>query len=105
MKKFKKGDNIKVISGNDKGKIGKIISTNDKKVIISGVNVRKIHKKPKGEQPGEIIKLERPIHISNISHIDENNKASKISFLVEDGEDKKFKRKSRILKTTGKKLN
>ena len=55
-KKFKKGDNVIVITGSDKGKTGKIISVEKDRVTIEGINIATIHKKPSAQQPGHIIK-------------------------------------------------
>ncbi len=103
--KFRKNDEVLVISGSNKGKKGKIRSIFKKeKVIIDGVNVVTIHKKASSSTSGEIKKIEKPIHISNISHIDVNRPA-KIGFRIESGDGKGFFRKSRILKKTGKKID
>jgi large subunit ribosomal protein L24 len=102
-KKFKKGDNVIIITGTSKGKQGKITSVMDNKVIVEGVNLATIHKKPTQTAPGAIIKKEKPIHISNISHV-ENNKAVKIKFVIESGEGKIFTRKHRISKKSNQKI-
>ena len=103
MKKFKKGDQVIVIAGSSKGKIGKITSVAGEKVVVEGVNIATIHKKPTSQTPGQIVKIEKPIHISNISHV-ENGKAVKVKFVVEAGEGKVFARKSRVSKKSGKKI-
>ena len=103
MNKYKKGDQVIVITGSDRKKIGKIISINGNKVVVEGVNLATVHKKPTNNAPGEIIKVEKPIHISNISHI-ENDKPVKVSFKIEAGAGKAFSRKSRVSKKTGKKI-
>lgn len=65
--KLRKGDQIVVIAGNDKGKTGKILYLLPNKIIVEGVNVRKKHmKKTQENQQGQIIDVERPIHISNV---------------------------------------
>ena len=102
--KFKKGDNVIVITGSSKGKQGKIISIVDDKAIVEGVNIATIHKKPTQSAPGSIIKKEKPIHVSNISHV-ENNKPIKIKFVIEQGEGKIFTRKHRISKKSKQKIN
>jgi large subunit ribosomal protein L24 len=102
-KKFKKGDEVIVISGSNKGKIGKIQSLTESRVLVEGVNLKTIHKKPTSTNPGEIVKSERSIHISNISHV-EDGKAVKIKFSIESGEGKSFTRKNRISKKSGKKI-
>ncbi|HBY57109.1 MAG TPA: 50S ribosomal protein L24 [Candidatus Atribacteria bacterium] len=69
---FKKGDNVLVISGDDKGKSGKIVSIFPEKmrVIIEGVNFLKKHNKPSQKVPqGGVIKKEGTLHISNIKLI------------------------------------
>ncbi len=100
IKKYKKGDEVIVKVGKDKGKIGKIskVITASEKVIISGVNISKKHQKPSQESKGGIIDKEMPIHISNILAYDsKSKKPSKVGFKVEDG------KKIRILKSSGEK--
>ncbi|KUL24562.1 50S ribosomal protein L24 [Chlorobium limicola] len=65
----KKNDSVVVISGNDKGKAGKVLKVYPQKgrVIIEGVNIRKRHMKPTQSHPqGSIIEREFPIHASNV---------------------------------------
>ena len=65
----KKNDSVVVISGNDKGKSGKILKVFPLKsrVIVEGVNIRKRHMRPTQGQPqGSIIEREFPIHASNV---------------------------------------
>ena len=98
IKKYKKGDEVIVKTGKDKGKIGKISKViNDlDKVVITGINISKKHQKPSQESKGGIINKEMPIHISNILGYDaKTKKSSKIGFKIEDG------KKIRILKTSG----
>lgn len=85
MKKFKKGDTVMVITGADRGKTGEIIRLlpANRRVIVSGVNVRTKHIKPRGtDQPGGLEKEERPIAISNIAlvHPSDKKKASRVGF-------------------------
>lgn len=103
MNKFKKGDKVIVIAGASKGKVGNIKSISDQKVIVEGANIATIHKKPTQSGPGQIVKAEKPIHISNISHV-EDGKAVKVKINIDSGEGKTFKRKSRISKKSGKKI-
>lgn len=66
-KTIRKGDTVKVISGNDKGKSGKVLSFNNDRVIVEGVNVRVKNMKRTQENPkGKRINVECPIHISNV---------------------------------------
>lgn len=101
--KFKKNDQVIIIAGSNKGKTGKIIAINEQKVTVEGVNIATVHKKPTSSNPGQIAKVEKPIHISNIAHV-ENGKAVKIKFVTDSGETKKFAKKSRVSKKSGKKI-
>lgn len=70
---LKKGDNVMVITGKDKGKTGKIVrvlnSTN--KVIVEGLNIVKKHqRKRKANEKGSIINISMPIHVSNVMLLD-----------------------------------
>lgn len=103
MNKFKKNDQVIVISGSDKGKTGKITVVAGDKVTVEGINLSTVHKKPTQSGPGQIVKVEKPIHISNISHI-ENGKAVKVKITIESGDAKSFKRKVRTSKKSGKKI-
>jgi large subunit ribosomal protein L24 len=70
---IRKGDTVKVISGDSKGKTGKVVTilTSDSKAIIEGINIVTKHTKPSASQPnGGIVKKEAPVHISNIALID-----------------------------------
>ena len=87
MKKFKlkKGDNVIVISGKDKGKSGEIIEVlkSVDKVKVRGVNIVKKHRKPTQESPGKIDEIELPIHISNIAFLDpKTSKATRIKYEI-----------------------
>ena len=74
--KIKKGDEVIVLAGKDKGKKGKIIKLLPKlnKAIVSDINKVKKHQKPGNDQPGGIIDKEMPIHISNLSYYDSASK-------------------------------
>ncbi|MDC3322201.1 50S ribosomal protein L24, partial [Alphaproteobacteria bacterium] len=68
IKKYKKGDEVIVTSGKDKGKVGKIakVIVSADKVLIPGINVAKKHEKPSQDSKGGIVNKDMPIHISNI---------------------------------------
>src|ERR1700761_7995478 len=76
---IKKGDQILVIAGNNKGMTGKVLSRKDDKVLVEGVNLRKKHVKSKarGISSG-IIDLEMPINISNVCLCNADNKPIKL---------------------------
>lgn len=70
---IKKGDNVKVITGEDKGKQGRILTVLIKKhkAIVEGLNMVSKHTKPNAaNQQGGIVKQEAPIHISNLMLLD-----------------------------------
>lgn len=67
--KLRKGDEVKIIKGKDKGKIGKIekVLPKEQKVLIPGVNVAKRHLKARStRQPSEIVSVAKPIAIANV---------------------------------------
>ena len=100
--KLKKGDNVIVLSGNDKGKTGEILEIipSTQKVVVKGVNIRKKHVKPrKAGEEGGIIPSEYPIHSSKVNIVcPKCGKASKIGYIIEDG------KKVRVCKKCGAKL-
>ncbi|MFI3307037.1 MAG: 50S ribosomal protein L24 [Mycoplasmatota bacterium] len=65
---FKNGDKVVVIAGKDKGKSGNItkVLREENKVIVSGINVVTKHVKPTGNQPGQKVTVDSPIHASNV---------------------------------------
>jgi large subunit ribosomal protein L24 len=72
----KKGDNVVVIAGNDKGKEGEVVDINTKRgrVIVAGINIRTKHEKPTQQNPqGERVQREFPIHHSNVMLVDPSN--------------------------------
>ena len=77
----KKGDTVLVLSGNDKGKRGKVMSVDVKsqRAIVEGIRMMSKHTRPNAEHPqGGIIKQEAPIHISNLMVVDSTGKPSRI---------------------------
>ena len=72
MLSLKKGSQVKVISGKDKGKTGEILEINrsSNRVKIKAINMIKKHLKPTKENKGGIISKENFIHISNIKNVD-----------------------------------
>lgn len=100
--KLKKGDNVLVLSGNDKGKTGEVLEIIPKtqKVIVKGVNIRKKHVKPrKAGEEGGIIPSEFPIHSSKVNVIcSKCQKATRIGYIIEEG------KKVRVCKKCGAKL-
>ena len=71
--KIKKGDNVIVIAGNDKGRTGAVQSVQGdrQRVLVEGINMRWKHKKPTQQSPqGERFQTEFPIHVSNVMLLD-----------------------------------
>lgn len=96
----KKGDQVQVISGSFKGKVGKILAVDPKTstVIVEGVNLKTKHVKPQRDgEPGQVINREFPIHSSKVMNYSEKQKiASRICYtFTPEG------KKVRMLKKTG----
>ncbi|HEU0052659.1 MAG TPA: 50S ribosomal protein L24 [Longimicrobium sp.] len=71
--KIRRGDRVKVISGNDRGKEGTVLRVEPVKgrVVVQGINLRKRHRKPSATFPeGGIVEFEAPIHASNVMLLD-----------------------------------
>jgi len=95
--KLRKGDEVIVLAGKDKGKTGKIVKMLPKemKAIVSDINKVKKNQKPDNNQPGGIIDKEMPLHISNLSYYDpEIKKGVKIGFKINDNKKVRFNKKS-----------
>ena len=77
---LKKGNQVKIIAGKDKGKTGEILEIDRKfdKVKIKSINMIKRHTKPTKENKGGIISKENFIHLSNVKSIDEKKKDKKL---------------------------
>lgn len=97
--KLKKGDTVVIIAGKDKGKTGTIqaVLAEINRVVIEGVNTYKKHVKPSAQNPsGGTVEGNRPLHISNVMLLDENQKPTRVGYTME-GTDK-----VRVSRTTGK---
>ena len=96
--KIKKGDDVVVLTGKDKGRTGKVtrVLPKDNRVFVQGINVVQRHTRPSQTNPqGGIVNKEASIHVSNVALVDSNGKATRVGFRVEG--DKKV----RFAKTTG----
>ena len=100
--KIKKGDSVQVITGNDKGKIGRVIKVflDSDRVVVEGVNIVKKHARPTQDNPqGGIIEKEATIHISNVMLV-VGGKPTRVGYkTLEDG------RKVKFAITTGEVIN
>tara|TARA_X000000950_G_C13723622_1_gene581291 strand:+ start:374 stop:688 length:315 start_codon:yes stop_codon:yes gene_type:complete len=99
--KLKKGDEVIVLAGKDKGKTGKIVKMIPKKMkaIVSEINRVKKNQKPDNNNPGGIIDKEMPMHLSNLSYYDpELKKGVRIGYKFNN------EKKVRINKASGKEI-
>ena len=100
---IRKDDEVIVTAGSDKGTRGRVVQvlTGEDRVIVEGVNVRRKHVKPTQSNPqGGVVSVYMPIHISNVSPVDKNKKATRVRFETnKDGE------KVRVAATTGETLS
>jgi large subunit ribosomal protein L24 len=100
--KIKKGDNVIVITGRDKGRTGEVIEMrrDDGRVLVRGINIVKRHQRQSASQEGGIISKEAPIHLSNVALVDpKDGKPTRVGFkYVGKGEDRK---KVRVAKRSG----
>ena len=100
--KLKKGDEVIVLAGKDKGKRGKIVKviSDSRKIVVTDVNKYKKHQKPGNNEPGGIIEKDMPIHVSNVAFYDPTkDKGIRIGYSFN-----KEGKKIRINKTSGKEI-
>ena len=100
--KIKKGDDVVVMAGKDKGERGKVLQVlpTKSKVIVEGLNMVKKHQKGTQNQDGGIIDREAPLHISNVMVVDPtDNRPCRVGFEDRDGV------KKRVSKRTGSLLD
>ncbi|HET6271919.1 MAG TPA: 50S ribosomal protein L24 [Bacteroidota bacterium] len=103
--KIRKNDNVTVISGNAKGKTGKVLKVYPEKhrVIIEGVNIIKRHTRASQKNPqGGIVQREGTIHVSNVMLIDpKTNEITRVGMKVVKDETTGKKRRMRVAKASG----
>ncbi len=94
--KIKKGDQVVVLSGDDKGKTGEVVKAmpSEGKVVVQGVNLVKRHTKPSQTNPGGIVTKEAPINVSNVALMNRDGKATKVGYKIVDGKKVRVARKS-----------
>jgi large subunit ribosomal protein L24 len=97
--KVKKGDNVVVITGRDKGKQGEVLRVlpTESRLVVQGVHVARRHTRQRMGDPGGIVEKELTIHISNVAHIDPaSSKPTRVGYkFLEDG------RKVRVARRSG----
>lgn len=99
--KIKQGDNVKVITGKDRGKVGKVklVLKKVNRVVVEKVNIVKKHQKPTtdGDKRG-IIEFEAPIHISNVMLIDpKDDKPTRVGYQIKEGKKVRVAKKSKTV--------
>lgn len=96
--KVKKGDQVVVIAGKDKGKKGEVLRVipSENRVVVQGVGVVTKHTKPSMTTQGGLVKQEAAIHVSNVAHVDpKSNEPTRVGFkTLEDGTKVRIARKS-----------
>ena len=106
--KIRKNDAVVVISGNSKGKTGKVLKVfpKENRVIVEGINIRKRHTKPTQNNPqGGITEKEAPINVSNVMVMDpKTNEKTRIGAKLIIDEKTGKKRSARISKVSGEML-
>jgi large subunit ribosomal protein L24 len=86
--KIKKGDQVIVLSGKDKGRTGEVTQSmpKDGKVVVAGVNVAVRHRKASQANPqGGLERSEAPMHVSKVAHVTADGKATRVRFEERDG--------------------
>ena len=96
--KIKKGDQVVVISGRDRGKTGEVFEVLPQvdRVKVRGVHLVKRHMRASATQQGGIVEMEAAIHVSNVSHIDpKDKKPTRVGFkFLADGRKVRFAKRS-----------
>lgn len=101
--KIKKGDEVIVLTGRDKGKKGSVLKVlpKESRVVVQGVNVVKRHQRPTRMEAGGIVEKEASIHVSNVAVADpKSGKPSRVGFKQLEGG-----KKVRIAKKSGEAIN
>jgi len=100
--KIKKGDQVVILTGKDKGRQGAVLQVlpKEQRVVVSGLNMVQRHTRPSQLDPqGGIKHKEASLHLSNVAVVDSKGKPTRVGFRV-DGD-----KKVRIAKTTGEVIN
>ena len=99
MNRIKKGDQVVLNAGKDKGKSGEVLRVTEKGVFVQGLNLVKRHTKPnpQANQPGGIVEREAPVHQSNVALLNSaTGKGERVSFKTLEGG-----RKVRVFRKSG----
>lgn len=103
--RIRKGDIVKVLSGKNRGKTGRVLKVDVEKmrVLVEGVNLIKRHSRPTQKNPkGGVVEKESPLHISKVQLMDtRNNTPTRVSFKTIQNDQGKITGKVRISKKSG----
>ena len=96
--KIKKGDQVFVLTGRDKGKKGEVLKVipKENRAVVQGVNIVKRHTRPSQTQAGGIVEREASIHVSNLAHVDpKTGEPTRVGFrFLEDSRKVRFAKRS-----------
>jgi len=95
--RLKKDDTVKIIAGKDKGYTGKIIKvdTENERVYVQGANmVSKAMKKRNQQDQGGIVKIEAPVHVSNVALVTKGGATTRVGFKTENGKKVRYAKKT-----------
>lgn len=100
--KIKTGDKVKIISGRERGKTGKVLQvmkrrkTSQYYVVVEGLNLRKKHLRPsRSSEKGQVIELPAPVHMSAVMLIDpKTNKPTRVGYKMEGSDKKRVAKRS-----------
>ena len=96
--KIKKGDEVLVISGRDRGKKGKVLGVlrAENRALVEGINMVRRHQRQSAQQQGGIVDKEASIHLSNLAHADpKDGRATRVGYkFLEDGRKVRFAKRS-----------
>ncbi len=101
--RIRRGDEVIVISGKDRGKQGKVLRVDPKKqrVYVDGLNIIKRHQRPRTmQEQGGIIEAPGPIHVSNVQLLDPDGQPSRVTVRRDEGG-----RRVRVAKRSGKDID
>ena len=96
--RVKKGDEVVVLTGKDRGKTGEVLRVmrSQSRLVVQGVNMVKRHTRPSPQNPGGILEKEATLHVSNVAHIDpDDRKPTRVGYKwLEDGRKVRYAKRS-----------
>ncbi len=96
--RVKKGDEVVVLTGREKGKKGNVLKVvpKDQRVLVQGVNMVKRHTRPSQANPGGIVEKEASLHVSNVAHVDpKTGEPTRVGYRrLDDGRKVRFAKRS-----------